>query len=46
MAAGSDAHRYEDVAKSGVLSAQPITSAGDYVRALMAGELRLIGADL
>lgn len=46
MAAGSDAHRYEDVAKSGVLSAEPITSAGDYVRVLMAGELRLIGAEL
>ena len=43
--AGSDAHRSEDVAGSGVLSPFPIRSAEDYVRLLTTGQVRLIRED-
>ena len=42
MTAGSDAHRREDVALSGVLTDTPIKSAEDYVRLLLDGRLSLI----
>ena len=42
MTAGSDAHRYEDVAQSGVLTSYEIKSAEDYVRCVMSGDLKII----
>ncbi|MBQ4101494.1 MAG: PHP domain-containing protein [Oscillospiraceae bacterium] len=42
MTGGSDAHRMEDVANSGVCSQEEICSAADYVRLLLANELRVI----
>lgn len=42
MTAGSDAHRSEDAALSGVLSDTPIESAEDYVRLLLGRRLTLI----
>jgi predicted metal-dependent phosphoesterase TrpH len=39
MTAGSDAHRTEDAALGGVLSAVPIESTGDYVRLLLGSAL-------
>ena len=42
MTAGSDTHRYEDVARSGVMTPFEIKTAEDYVRAVMAGELVII----
>lgn len=42
MTAGSDTHRYEDVAKSGVITPYEIKTAEDYVRAVKGGELIII----
>jgi len=42
MTAGSDAHRLEDVALSGVMTETEICTADDYVRALLRGELKMI----
>ncbi len=42
LTAGSDAHRLEDVALSGVLSRREICTVQDYVDLLLAGELKLI----
>lgn len=42
MTGGSDAHRPEDVAGSGVLTAEPIRSAGDYAEALRSGSFEII----
>ena len=42
MTAGSDAHRYDDVAQSGVLTSYEIKSAEDYVRCVMSGDLKII----
>ena len=43
MTAGSDAHRDEDVARSGVLTSYEIKSAADYVRCVMKSDLKIIG---
>lgn len=43
MTGGSDAHRTEDVGLGGVITPFPIESAEDYVRALMQGEIEIIG---
>lgn len=43
--AGSDAHRPEDVACSGVLSPYPIRSAEDYARLLISAQAELIRED-
>lgn len=45
VTAGSDAHRPEDVAKTGILTKQKIQSADDYVRAIKSGEFRVIGKE-
>ena len=42
MTAGSDAHREEDVALTGVMTEQPIVTAEDYVTALSGGKLHII----
>lgn len=42
VTAGSDAHRPEDVARSGVISPWPIRSAEDYARLLISGQAELI----
>ena len=43
VTAGSDTHRDEDVALTGVLTDTPIESAEDYVRLVMSGSARIIG---
>ena len=45
MTAGSDAHRYEDVAGAGMGSAEKIETAGDYIRLVRSGCGRLIKAE-
>lgn len=45
MTAGSDAHRYEDVAGAGMGSSYKIETAEDYIRFVRSGEGRLIKAD-
>lgn len=42
MTAGSDAHRYEDVAKTGVITPHEIKSADDYISAVKNGEITII----
>lgn len=42
MTGGSDAHRPEDVAGSGVLTAEPILTPGDYIEALRGGKFEII----
>ena len=42
MSAGSDAHRYEDVAGSAMVSQEPITSAEQYVSLLKERKLQLM----
>ncbi len=42
MTGGSDAHRPEDVAGSGVLTAEPIDTAADYIEALRSGCFAII----
>jgi len=39
---GSDAHRYEDVGRGGVISEEEIKTPEDYVRLLMSGKLEMI----
>ena len=43
MTGGSDAHRPEDVAGTGVVTEQEIRTAEECVRALLSGELRILG---
>lgn len=45
MTAGSDAHRYEDVAGAGMGSAEKIETAEDYIRLVRSGCGRLIKAE-
>lgn len=45
MTAGSDAHRVEDVALSGVATEKEICTADDYIKMLYSGELKLIMGD-
>jgi len=42
MTAGSDTHRYEDVARSGVMTPYEIKTADDYIRAVKCGEVIII----
>lgn len=42
MTAGSDSHRTEDVAITGVITKTEIKTAADYVKALLQGELEII----
>jgi hypothetical protein len=42
ITSGSDAHRYTDIAHGGVITEQEIKTASDYVRMLLAGELRYV----
>ena len=42
ITAGSDTHRYEDVARTGVMTKYEIKTAEDYIRAVMSGELIII----
>ena len=42
MTAGSDAHRYEDIALTGIITPYEIKSAADYVRALKSGDITII----
>ena len=45
MTAGSDAHRTQDIALSGVMTEQEIRTVEDYVHAFLAGELSMIKGD-
>ena len=45
MTAGSDTHRLEDIALSGVMTETELRTADDYVRALLRGELKMIMGD-
>lgn len=45
MTAGSDAHRIEDIAHSGVITEQEIRTADDYIRMFYNNELQLIMGD-
>ncbi len=42
MTGGSDAHRAEDVAGSGIMTREPIRTSGELVRAIMSGEAEII----
>ncbi len=42
ITAGSDTHRLEDVAKSGVLTEKKIESAKDYIDAVLSGKITII----
>lgn len=42
ISAGSDAHRPEDVAHSGLISAQPITTVSEFIQLLRSGEVQII----
>ena len=44
--AGSDAHRVEDVARSGILTEKEIKTAKDLIAAIKSGEIKLIGNDM
>ncbi len=46
MTAGSDAHRVEDVALTGVVTEKEICTAQEYVDALLSGELTIIRGDV
>ena len=43
MTSGSDAHRYEDVARGGVISEYEIKTASDYVDLILGNKAELIG---
>lgn len=43
MTVGSDAHRPEDIARTAVISVEPITCLADYFAYLKSGDLQLIG---
>lgn len=45
ITAGSDAHRTDDAALSGVITKTEIRTADDYIKALLSGELELITGD-
>ena len=45
MTAGSDAHRIDDAALTGVLTEKEICSIDDYLKALFGGELKIIKGD-
>ena len=45
MTAGSDTHRLEDIALSGVITEKEIRTADDYVHALLRGERKIIKGD-
>lgn len=45
MTSGSDAHRIEDVALSGVVTEKEIRTADDYIKMLYNGELKMIMGD-
>lgn len=42
ITAGSDSHRYEDIARSGIFSSCEIKSAEDYIRLVMSGAFEII----
>lgn len=46
ITSGSDAHRPEDIARGGVMTEERITSAEDYIEALLCRQLTLIGGEL
>ena len=43
ITSGSDAHRPEDVARGGIITDTPITSAAEYIAALRTGKYRCLG---
>lgn len=45
MTSGSDAHRIEDVALSGIITEKEICTADDYIKMLYNGELKMIMGD-
>jgi len=45
MTSGSDSHRIEDLALSGVITEKEIRTAADYVEQLMGGKLKMIKKD-
>lgn len=45
ISAGSDAHREEDVARSGILTEKEIKTAKDLISAIKSGKFQLIGGD-
>ena len=45
ISAGSDAHRAEDVAGSGIMTEKEIRTAKDLIAAIKSGEIKLIGND-
>ena len=46
ISAGSDAHRVEDVAQSGILTKKEIKTAKDLINAIKSREIQLIGRDV
>lgn len=42
MTAGSDSHRHEDIARSGIVSSCEVKNAEDYVRLIMNGDFEII----
>ena len=45
VAAGSDAHRPEDVARTGIVTEQPIRCTEDYLRALYSGRFTVVNEE-
>lgn len=46
LSAGSDAHRPEDVAKSGILTQKEIKNAKDLTAAIKSGKIKIIGSEI
>ena len=46
MTSGSDAHRPEDIATSGVITENQIRNTEDYISAMLSGKMKLIGGNV